>query len=231
MDPNILHNIGYGMYIASSNKGEAINGQIANTAFQITSEPVTIAVSINKKNLTHEFIEASLCFSLSILLENTPLSFIGRFGFRSGREENKFKDIKFERLASGCPVVLDHCIGYLEAKVINKLDCGTHTLFIGEMTESKVLRSGKPLTYDYYHQVKRGTTPKTAPTFIKGEEDIRSGDRKTQKYRCTVCNYIYDPANGDPDSGIQPGTAFEDIPDNWKCPICGVTKDKFVKET
>lgn len=173
MDSQILHNIGYGMYIVSSNKGEAINGQIANTVFQITSEPVTIAVSINKKNLTHEFIESSSRFSLSILLEDAPLSFIGRFGFRSGREEDKFKDIKFERLASGCPVVLDHSIGYLEAKVINKLDCGTHTLFIGEMTDSKVLRSGKPLTYDYYHQVKRGGTPNTAPTFIKGSVACR----------------------------------------------------------
>jgi len=230
MDSQILHNIGYGMYIVSSNKGEAINGQIANTVFQITSEPVTIAVSINKKNLTHEFIESSSRFSLSILLEDAPLSFIGRFGFRSGREEDKFKDIKFERLASGCPVVLDHSIGYLEAKVINKLDCGTHTLFIGEMTDSKVLRSGKPLTYDYYHQVKRGGTPNTAPTFIKGEEGGKSKEPKMQKYRCTVCNYIYDPAAGDPDSGIKPGTVFEDIPDTWRCPICGATKGKFVKE-
>lgn len=233
MDSNILHNIGYGMYVAASYKGNILNGQIVNTVFQITSEPVTIAVSINKKNLTHEFIEQSGRFTISILPEEAPLSFIGKFGFKSGREVDKFKDIKFERLLSGCPVLLENCIGYIEAKIINKLDCGTHTLFIGEVTYSKILKKGRPMTYDYYHQVKRGTTPQTAPTFIKDEdiETVMLKDTKIQRYRCTVCNYIYDPASGDPDGGIQPGTAFEDIPDTWRCPICGVTKDKFVKES
>ncbi|NQT75384.1 MAG: flavin reductase, partial [Candidatus Omnitrophica bacterium] len=85
MDPNVLHNVGYGMYVVASNKGDALNAQIANTLFQITSEPVTIAVSINKKNLTHEYIENSSRFTASILSEDAPLNFIGRFGFRSGR--------------------------------------------------------------------------------------------------------------------------------------------------
>lgn len=228
MDANILHNIGYGMYVVSSYKGDLLNGQIANTLFQITSEPVTIAVSINKQNLTHEFIEASSRFSVSILSEETPINFIGKFGFKSGRLGDKLKDVKFKMLSSGCPVVLDYAIGYIEAKVTNKLDCGTHTLFLGEMTDSEVSRSGRPMTYDYYHQVKRGTTPKTAPTFIKGE-GMATGGANMQKYRCTVCNYIYDPMLGDPDSGIQSHTAFEDIPDAWVCPVCGVGKDKFEK--
>ena len=169
MDLNVLHNIGYGMYVVSSNKADQLNGQIVNTLFQITSQPVTIAVSINKKNLTHEYIETSGRFAASILAEETPLSFIGKFGFNSGRKEDKFKDIKFKKLDSGCPVVLDHSIGYIEVKVVNKLDCGSHTLFIGEMTESELLKTDRAMTYDYYHQVKRGTTPKTAPTFIKEE--------------------------------------------------------------
>lgn len=169
MDPNVLHNIGYGMYIVGSNKGDLLNGQIANTVFQITSEPITIAVSINKKNLTHEYIEASKRFSVSILAEEAPLSFIGKLGFKSGRTEDKFKDIKFIKLSSGCPVVLENTLCYLEAKRINQFDCGTHTLFLGQVTDSKILKVGKPMTYDYYHQVKRGATPETAPTFIKKE--------------------------------------------------------------
>jgi flavin reductase (DIM6/NTAB) family NADH-FMN oxidoreductase RutF len=169
MDPNVLHNIGYGMYIVSSNKGDLLNGQIANTVFQITSAPVTMAISINKKNLTHEYIESSKRFSISILAQETPLSFMGRFGFKSGRVEDKFKDTKFIKLGSGCPVVLENALCYLEAKVINQLDCGTHTLFLGQVTDSKILKIGKPMTYDYYHQVKRGATPDTAPTFIKKE--------------------------------------------------------------
>ena len=229
MDPNVLHNIGYGMYVVASNKGDLSNGQIVNTLFQITSQPVTVAVSINKQNLTHEFIEKSSRFSASILSKDAPLNFIGRFGFKSGRDGDKFGGVKVKRLASGCPVVLDYAIGYLEAKVINKLDCGTHTLFIGEMTDSSILKTGAPMTYAYYHEVKRGTTPKTAPTFIKGE-GMTTGGTKMQKYRCEVCNYIYDPATGDPDNGIQPGTAFESIPDAWVCPICGASKGQFVKE-
>lgn len=218
------------MFIVSShNKEGRPNGQIANTVFQITSEPVTIAVSINKKNLTHEYIESSGCFTISILDESAPLSFIGKFGFRSGRTEDKLKGVKYATLASGCPAVLDNAIGYIGAKVAKSFDCSTHTLFLGEMTDSKILKSGRPMTYDYYHQVKRGTTPETAPTFIRGEETGGRG-AAMQKYRCTVCNYIYDPAIGDPDSGIKPGTPFEKLPEDWVCPVCGAGKDQFVKE-
>ncbi len=169
MDLNALHNLSYGMYIVSSIKGGKFNGQIANTVFQITSEPVTVAISINKSNLTHEFIENSGVFSISVLDESAPLPFIGKFGFRSGKTEDKFKDTKFEVSKSGCPIVLEHTIAYIEAKVTGKLDCGTHTLFMATMTDSKIVASGKPMTYSYYHETKRGTTPPKAPTYIKGE--------------------------------------------------------------
>lgn len=169
MDPNVLHNISYGMYIVSSNQGNRFNGQIANTVVQITSEPITIAISINKTNLTHEFIRSSSRFTVSVLDEKTPLPFIGKFGFRSGKAVDKFNGTKFEVLVSGCPAVTENSICYLEARVIKEFDCITHTLFLGEMTISKMLAAGKPMTYDYYHQVKRGTTPATAPTYIKGE--------------------------------------------------------------
>ncbi len=177
MDPNVLHNLSYGMYVVSSCSGSKLNGQIANTVFQITSEPVTVAISINKQNLTHEYIESSRSFSISILDESAPLPFIGKFGFRSGKTEDKFKDTKFEISKSGCPIVLDHTIAYIEAKVIETLDYGTHTLFLGEMTDSKMLAPGKPMTYSYYHETKRGTTPPKAPTYIKGEAPNK-GDAK-----------------------------------------------------
>ncbi|MDD5135843.1 MAG: flavin reductase family protein [Candidatus Omnitrophica bacterium] len=170
MDINVLHNLSYGMYIVSSNKDERLNGQIANTVFQITSEPVTIAISINKNNLTHEFIDCSCQFTVSVLNEEAPLVFIGKFGFKTGKKEEKFKDVNFKKLASGCPVVLDYSICYIEAKVVGKLDCGTHTVFLGKMTGSEMIKPGKPMTYEYYHLVKKGTTPRAAPTFIKGEK-------------------------------------------------------------
>jgi flavin reductase (DIM6/NTAB) family NADH-FMN oxidoreductase RutF len=169
MDPNVLHNISYGMYVVSSNKGRELNGQIANSVFQVTSQPPAIAISINKQNLTHEFIASSGVFSISILAQETPLVFIGLFGFKSGRKEKKFENIKYKLLPSGCPVVLDNALGYLEAKVADRLDCGTHTVFLGEVKDSRMLVPGTPLTYDYYHQIKRGATPQSAPTFIKEE--------------------------------------------------------------
>ncbi len=167
---NVLHNISCGMFIVSSSRDGALNGQIANTVFQITSEPVTLAISINSKNLTHEFILDSGVFGISILSEEAPLPFIGKFGFKSGRNEDKFKDVNYKVLPSGCPVVTDYSLAYIEAKVINSFDCLTHTLFLGEMTDSAMLKDGKPMTYDYYHQVKRGFTPPSAPTFIRGEK-------------------------------------------------------------
>lgn len=230
MEPNILYSISYGMYIVSSFKGDFLNGQIANTVFQITSQPQTIAVSINKENLTHEYIKASGYFCVSVLEQDTPLSFIGKFGFKSGKTEDKFKDTRFEKTSPGCPVVLDYSIGYLLAKIVNQFDCGTHTLFLGEIIQTKVLKEARPMTYDYYHQVKRGTTPQTAPTFLK-EEAPKTEIVKMQKYRCVICNYIYDPQIGDPDSGIPAGTPFEKLPDNWVCPVCGAGKSEFVIES
>jgi ferric-chelate reductase [NAD(P)H] len=169
MDPNVLHNLSYGMYIVSSAKDGRPNGQVANTVFQITSEPVTIGISINKKNLTHEYIEASRHFSVSILEEGTPLPYIGKFGFKSGRQEDKFRDTAHKVLASGCPVATDFAVAYFEAEVVNSFDCGTHTLFLGCMKESAILKQAKVMTYEYYHVVKKGTTPPKAPTFIRGE--------------------------------------------------------------
>ncbi len=100
---------------------------------------------------------------------------------------------------------------------------GTHTIFVGELIGADVIKEGEPMTYAYYHQVKRGTTPKTAPSYVKEKKEVA----EVPKYKCTVCGYIYDPELGDPDGGIKPGTPFEEIPDDWVCPVCGAAKDEF----
>jgi flavin reductase (DIM6/NTAB) family NADH-FMN oxidoreductase RutF len=166
MDLNALHKLGYGMYIVGSHKGDKLNGQIANTVFQITSEPPTVAVSINKNNLTHEYIESSKVFSASVLCQEAPLPYIGGFGFKSGRDVDKLKDINYKIGVTGSPVFLDHATACLEANVIQSVDVGTHTIFIGRIVAAEVLTEDICMTYDYYHQVKRGTTPKTAPSYI-----------------------------------------------------------------
>jgi len=223
VNPKALYKLGYGLYVVCSRKGKKLNGQIANTVFQITSEPPTIAVSINKDNLTHEFIKESKVLTVSVISQDTPLSFIGHFGFKSGRDIDKLEGISYKTGETQAPVVTDNALAYLEARVIQEVDVGTHTIFIGELVEAEVLKEGEPMTYAYYHQVKRGTTPKTAPSYIAAKKEAL----KAAKYKCTVCGYIYDPELGDPDGGIEPGTPFEEIPDDWVCPVCGAAKDKF----
>jgi flavin reductase (DIM6/NTAB) family NADH-FMN oxidoreductase RutF/rubredoxin len=227
VDPKVFHKVSYGLYIVTSRDGGTVNGQIANTVFQIASEPPTFAVSINKQNLTHQFIEKSRVFAVSVLSRDTPLSFIGQFGFKSGRDIDKFSGVAYRPGKSGAPVVTDNTVAYLEAEVINRMDCGTHTVFLGRVTEAEALKDTEPMTYAYYHEVKRGTAPKTAPTYIK--ETVDKEIPKMAKYRCSVCGYVYDPAKGDPDSGIAPGTPFEKLPDGWSCPVCGAAKDMFEK--
>ena len=167
MDTKVLHQISYGMYIVGSRKGDSINGQTCNTVIQVSSEPPIISACINKGNLTHDFIDDSGVFAVSILSQDTPLSLIGRFGFKSGREMDKFEGIDYKLGETKAPIVLDNTLAYLEAKVISEVDVGTHTIFIGELVGAEVIQEGEPMTYAYYHQVKRGTTPKTAPSYHK----------------------------------------------------------------
>jgi flavin reductase (DIM6/NTAB) family NADH-FMN oxidoreductase RutF/rubredoxin len=229
MNPKTLHKIPYGLYIVSSRDDGRLNGQIANALFQVTAEPKTVAVSINTHNLTHQFIETSKVFSASILPQNTPMSLIGLFGYHSGRDVDKFKTTHYKIGKTGAPIVTDHCLGYLDARVIDQISVGTHTIFIGQIEDADLLSSEPAMTYEYYHEIKGGTTPTTAPTYLKSEEPAptKKEEPTMKKYVCTVCGYIYDPEAGDPDSGIAPGTAFEDIPDDWVCPVCGAAKDAF----
>ncbi len=231
MDLKVLHLCSYGLYIVASKSNGKLNGQIANTVFQITSNPPTVAVSINKQNLTHELISASKVFTVSILSTEAPMTFIGKWGFKSGREVDKFKDTSYIVGKSGAPVVTDYALAFIEAKVTQTIDVGSHTLFIGEVTNAESIASGEPMTYAYYHDVKKGKTPEKAATFIGERKTTKpEGDKmptKDLKYKCTICGYIYDPAKGDPDGGIPPGTPFEDLPDDWVCPVCGVGKDQF----
>jgi flavin reductase (DIM6/NTAB) family NADH-FMN oxidoreductase RutF len=120
MNPKALQNLSYGLYVVTSRRGDKINGQIANTVFQITSEPPTVAVSINKKNLTWEYIKESGVFAVSVLCQDTPLSFISQFGFKSGRDVDKLSSINYKVGQTKTPIVLDNTTSYLEAKVTRK---------------------------------------------------------------------------------------------------------------
>ncbi len=167
MDLKTLWKISYGLYIVASQKDDKVNGQITNTVFQLTAEPPTIGVSINKQNFTHECIMASRVFSVSILSQKTPMKFIGLFGFKCGRDINKCQYVQHNIGQTGAPLILENTIGYLECKVRTSIDVGTHTLFIGNLVDAEILNDETPMTYDYYHRVLKAKTPKTATTFIE----------------------------------------------------------------
>ena len=166
LDRRAFRDLSYGLYIITSHDGERLNGQVVNTVIQVTSDPPRVAVIINKKNLTHEFISNSRVFGVSVLDDTTTMTFIGPFGFRSGRDVNKFEKVQFKRGSSGSPLVLEHALSLLEVKVFDQIDLGTHTIFIGDVIFSEVLKAGKPLTYHYYQEVLKGKSPPNAPTFM-----------------------------------------------------------------
>jgi len=227
LDPKSLRKISYGVYVVTSGKDDRCNGQIANSVIQISSKPAMIAISINKQNYTHELIKETGVFAVSVLSEKTPLSFIGNFGIKCGRDFDKFADVKYQIGETGTRIVLNYSVAYIEAKVVNQIDAKTHSLFIGEIVDAKTLSDEPQMTYAFYHLVKRGTTPKSAPSYNK---EMKEPIQNTEKYVCSVCGYVYDPVLGDPDSGVKPMTSFEDLPTDWVCPVCGATKNQFEKE-
>jgi len=216
LNPKTLRKIPYGLYVICSKKNNKINGQIVNALFQVTSNPKTVAISISKQNLTHEYISSSKVFTASILCQKCPMHFIGTFGYKSGRDIDKFKNIKYKIGKTGAPIILENTVGYFEAKVTDQLSVGTHTIFIGEVIDAEDLAQDQVLTYEYYHNVKGGKSPKNAPTYIGAEEKKNQPkeEQKMDKYVCTVCGYVYDPEQGDPDNNVAAGTAFEDIPND-----------------
>ncbi|HCU05407.1 MAG: flavin reductase [Gammaproteobacteria bacterium GWE2_42_36] len=165
MDKKALLKIQYGLYIVTSLRDDQLNGQIASVVFQVTCDPPKIATCLSKNTLTHEYVQSSGVFGVSLLEKETSMPFIGRFGFRSGRDINKFENIHYEIGLTGCPLVIDNALTTLEVKVTQSVDVGTHTLYVGELISAKELKVGEALTYEYYHTFKKGKSPKNAPTY------------------------------------------------------------------
>ena len=204
----------YGVYIVSSLDGERPTGCIANSIMQITSSPATVAVSVNHDNYTNGCIEKTGKFAFSIMAEDSDAGLIGNFGFRSGKDVDKFEHVDYE-MVQGIPVVKFTC-GYVVCKVINKMETATHTVFLGEVIDAGSYDGmGDAMTYAYYHNVVKGKSPKNAPTYLpeNGDGSMVENEKKA-KYTCQVCGYVHE------------GNA---LPEDFKCPICGVGADRFVK--
>ncbi len=177
MDLKALHKISYGMYIVTSKIGDEYNGQMTNSVFQVTSDPPVLAISIHNDNYTRRCIDDCSYLVVSVLSKDAPLSLIGRFGFRSGRDMDKMDGIEYRTEETGVPIVLDHTLAYIEAKVEDKIDVGTHVMYLAEVVNADIEKEGEVMTYEYYHKVKRGTLSKKASHYIDEEKDYEGASR------------------------------------------------------
>ncbi len=183
MNPKALEKISYGMYILTSRKDGKFNGQVANAVLQATADPASITVCVSHDNLTHEFIEHSRVFTLSVLSEGAPMSLIAGFGYRGGRDHDKFEGVNFREGQNGAPIVLDSAVAFLECELIDQMDLGSHTMFAGRLVNGDVLSDETPMTYAYYHTVKGGKSPKNAPNHVSVESNTAAAKAKSGKRR------------------------------------------------
>jgi flavin reductase (DIM6/NTAB) family NADH-FMN oxidoreductase RutF/rubredoxin len=213
--------ISYGLYIVSSGDNTKGNGFISNTVFQVTAVPARFACCCHKNNFTTDLIIQSGAFSVSILHKETPLETIGRFGYKSGKDIDKLEGMQLKYGETGVPIVMNDCIAFLECKVVQTMDVGTHIMFIGDLVQSDIIDDkAEPLTYDYYRKVKKGVAPQNSPTYIdKSKLGLTEKNAISKQYKCSVCGYIYDESNEN--------IKFAELDEEWVCPICGADKHEF----
>ena len=192
MNNSAFFKLSYGLYLITARQGEKINGSIINTVTQITDNPKQISIAMNKDSYTHDMIMQTKKAVVTVLATTTPFDTFKRFGFQSGKDVDKFKDITYFSTEDGIPYLSADSCAYLACRVTETVDMGTHTLFLAEVTEAEVLSdSQEPMTYAYYHA---NVKPQPKP-----EESKITG------YRCIVCGYIYEG---------------EEIPPDFICPWC-----------
>ena len=205
MDNKALYSLQYGVFLLGTKSGDKINACITNTCFQAANGPTRIAISVIKQNLTCQMIEESGIFALSVLDRSCSFETIKRFGYQSGRDADKFADFDYESAGNGCPYIKKGACAVIEAKVCNKLDLGTHMLFIAEVTDAQLLGNGEPLTYAYYQS---NIKPNAEGAGAAGGVE----QKPIKGWRCKICGYEFTGA---------------ELPADFECPICGHPAEDF----
>ena len=163
MDLTVLGDLSYGVYVIGSSYENKVNAMIASILFQVTYKPTMIAFSINKKNLTHKYIELSKKASISVLSTNVSMEFIDLLGKKSGKYVDKLSYCNFKRGISGVPIITDFALSFFELKITKKADLGSTTLFIGDIIDSGRIKKGVPLNVQDFLKIKSGSLPDSAP--------------------------------------------------------------------
>ncbi len=206
VDAETFFKLSYGLFVLTTKAGGKDNGCIINTVQQVANQPNRIAFSVNKQNFTHDMIKKSGEVNISILTENTPFKLFEQFGFSSGKDTDKFKKCeKILRSANGITYIDKYSNAFISAKVVSMADCGSHTLFVADVTEAKILSDAPSVTYDYYF------------AHIKPKPPVTDSGKKA--WICKICGYVHD----DETEGVK----FGDLPEDWVCPLCKHPKSDF----
>ena len=200
MDMTALFKIGYGLYVVTSNDGNKDNGHIVNTVMQVTDSPVRVAVAINKKNYSHDVIKATGKMNVNCLSTEAPFKVFETFGFKSGRDTDKFESCTPSRSENGLAYLPRYINAYFSLAVESYVDLGSHGMFICSVTEAQTVSAVESMTYSYYH----------ANVKPKPKANTEKSDKK--RYVCTICGFIYE---GD------------ELPEDYECPLCTHGREVF----
>ena len=193
MDKKSVYKLSYGLFVLTASEGDKDNGCIVNTVIQLTSDPMQIAVTVNKGNLTHDMIKNTGKFNVSVIDNTAPFELFKHFGFQSGRDSVKFGTPDSYKFApkyadNGLLYVSAYANAFMSGKVVKEIDLGTHTMFVAQMTDGEVLSDKPSMTYEYY--------------LVSVKPRL---EQKKTGWVCKVCGYVYE---GDM------------LPDDFVCPIC-----------
>ena len=201
MDNNAVYKISYGLFVLTCKLNAKDNGCITNTLQQVTTDPNRVSITVNKANLTHDIIAYTKSFTVSVISQDADFELFKHFGFRSGRDADKFADFTdCARSSNGEYYITKGTNAYICGKVCQEIDLGTHTMFIADVTDMKVLSDVPSATYEYYH------------ANIKPKPEKNTGTKTM--WRCKICGYIYEG---------------EELPEDYICPLCKHPASDFEK--
>ena len=195
MDKKAMYKLSYGLFVLTAKNGEKDNGCIINTAIQAASTPNQISICVNKANYTHDMILSTREFTISVISQKADFELFKHFGFQSGKDVDKFKNYSFcKRGSNGIMYITEGTNAFISVKVAKTEDLGSHTMFVGEITDMEVLAETPSATYEYYMNN------------IKPKPDAvgKTADGQTI-WRCKICGYEY---------------VGEELPEDFICPTC-----------
>ncbi|MPM51815.1 High molecular weight rubredoxin [bioreactor metagenome] len=213
MDSKALYQISYGLYVVGTKIDGKDAGCVVDAFIQSTSSPVpTVILCSIQANQTNTAIKQTGEFTISVLTKKTDPFVIANFGFQSGRDADKWANVPAKRM--GDLPILENAAAWLRCKVTDFKELTTHTVFFCDVTDAMV-GEGEVLTYGEYQKNWKGR----AQEAFKAFRESGKAPAPAPRWVCSICGYVYD--------GTIP---FEELPEDWKCPICGHPKSVFVKE-